>query len=141
MEITKVRMRLVNLRSRNGQTLGFCAATFDDCFRVNDFKVIIRGTKGLSIAVPDRKLVDQCPGCHTNNCLQANYCNQCGCKLAENRAGRDSKGRLNLHTDVAFPINTVFRNKIQDAILGAYEKEVERSKEPGYVPSYDDYRS
>ena len=44
-----------------------------------------------------------------------------------------------LHVDVAHPINSECRNRIQKAILDAYEAEVERSKAPGYVPhSFDD---
>src|SRR5262249_30991695 len=79
------------------------------------------------------------PGCGCKNHLRARYCNQCGGKLDENRATRDADGRAKLHADIAHPINSACREVIQTAVLKAYHDERERSKQPGYVCTYDDY--
>src|SRR5262249_42933566 len=78
-------------------------------------------------------------GCKTH--LRARYCNQCGGKLDENRATRDADGRAKLHADIAHPINSACREVIQGAVIKAYQEERERSKQPGYVCTYDDYDS
>src|SRR2546430_2963577 len=66
------------------------------------------------------------------------HCNQCGHKLDEDRATRDADGRAKLHADIAHPINSACREVVQTAILKAYQEERERSKQPGYVSSYDE---
>ena len=43
-----------------------------------------------------------------------------------------------LHADIAHPINSTCREKIQGAVLASYADELERSKMPGYVSRYDD---
>jgi len=43
-------------------------------------------------------------------------------------------GRLKLHADIAHPINAECRHQIEQAVLSAYHNELERSKQPGYVP-------
>ena len=40
--------------------------------------------------------------------------------------------------DIAHPINSTCREKIQGAVLASYADELERSKMPGYVSRYDD---
>ena len=77
--------------------------------------------------------------CGCKNHLRARYCNQCGHKLNEDRAVRDADGRAKLHADIAHPINSMCREKIQSAVLASYAEELERSKMPGYVSRYDDY--
>src|SRR5205807_1186859 len=69
------------------------------------------------------------------------YCNQCGGKLDEDRATRDADGRVKLHADIAHPINSACREVIQSAVLKAFNAEKERSKQPGYVCTYDDFDS
>src|SRR5581483_6806201 len=81
----------------------------------------------------------RCPGCGSKNHLRARYCNQCGGKLDEDRATRDADGRAKLHADIAHPINSACREVIQTAVVKAFQEEKERSKQPGYVSSYDDY--
>ena len=58
--------------------------------------------------------------------------------LDENRAIRDADGRAKLHADIAHPINSMCREKIQGSVLASYADELERSKLPGYVSRYDD---
>jgi stage V sporulation protein G len=138
--ITEVRIKLMEDNSENERLQAFCSVTFDDAFVVRDLK-IIEGTKGSFVAMPSRKLTDRCGGCGCKNHLRARFCNQCGGKLDENRATRDADGRAKLHADIAHPINSACREVIQSAVLKAYQEERERSKQPGYVCTYDDYDS
>ncbi len=140
MVITEVRIKLMEEGSENERLQAFCSVTFDDAFVVRDLK-IIEGTKGSFVAMPSRKLTDRCPGCGSKNHLRARFCNQCGGKLDENRATRDADGRVKLHADIAHPINSGCREVIQSAVLKAYQMEREKSKQPGYVCTYDDYDS
>jgi stage V sporulation protein G len=133
--ITEVRIKL--MEDNNERLLAFCSVTFDDAFVVRDLK-IIEGSKGSFVAMPSRKLTDRCTQCGCKNHLRARYCNQCGAKLDEDRAIRDADGRAKLHADIAHPINSACREVIQTAILKAYREERERSKQPGYVCTYDD---
>jgi stage V sporulation protein G len=134
--ITEVRIKL--MEDNNERLQAFCSVTFDDAFVVRDLK-IIEGTKGSFVAMPSRKLTDRCQQCGCKNHLRARYCNQCGHKLNEDRAGRDPDGRAKLHADIAHPINSACREVIQTAVLRAFTEERERSKQPGYICSYDDY--
>jgi stage V sporulation protein G len=134
--ITEVRIKL--MEDNNERLQAFCSITFDDCFVIRDLK-IIEGTKGSFVAMPSRKLTDRCHQCGCKNHLRARHCNQCGVRLDENRAIRDSDGRAKLHADIAHPINSSCRESIQSAILKAFQEEKDRAKQPGYVCRYDDY--
>jgi len=134
--ITEVRIKLMD--DNNERLQAFCSVTFDDAFVVRDLK-IIEGTKGSFVAMPSRKLTDRCGQCGCKNHLRARFCNQCGGRLDEDRATRDADGRAKLHADIAHPINSACREVIQSAVIRAYQEEKERSKQPGYVSSYDDY--
>src|ERR1700710_2919875 len=121
----------------NERLQAFCSITFDDMFVIRDLK-IIEGAKGFFVAMPSRKLTDRCGHCGTKNHLRSRFCGQCGSRLDENRAIRDADGRAKLHADIAHPINSMCREKIQGAVLTSYADELERSKMPGYVSRYDD---
>ena len=139
MEITEVRIKLMEDRDTSNERLqAFCSITFDDMFVVRDLK-IIEGAKGSFVAMPSRKLTDRCPGCGCKNHLRARHCNQCGTRLDEDRATRGADGRAKLHADIAHPINSACREVIQAAVIKAYQEERERSKQPGYVCTYDEY--
>lgn len=138
MVITEVRIKLMEDSNENERLQAFCSVTFDDAFVVRDLK-IIEGTKGSFVAMPSRKLTDRCTHCGCKNHLRSRFCNACGSKLDEDRATRDSDGRVKLHADIAHPINSACREIIQGAVLKAYQQERERSKQPGYVCTYDDY--
>ncbi len=141
MEITEVRIKLMEDNSGSNERLqAFCSITFDDMFVIRDLK-IIEGAKGFFVAMPSRKLTDRCHNCGTKNHLRSRFCNQCGCRLDENRALRDADGRAKLHADIAHPINSMCREKIQAAVLASYAEELERSKMPGYVSRYDEYEA
>src|SRR5216684_2390210 len=124
----------------NERLQAFCSVTFDDAFVVRDLK-IIEGTKGSFVAMPSRKLTDRCQSCGSKNHLRARFCNQCGSKLDEDRATRDADGRVKLHADIAHPINSGCREVIQTAVIKAFQEEKERSRQPGYTCTYDDFDS
>ncbi|MFW6163402.1 MAG: septation protein SpoVG family protein [Planctomycetota bacterium] len=135
MDITDVRVKLVG--DREDKLRAFCTVTFDDCFVVRDLKVIC-GSRGLFVAMPSRKLTDLCPQCSGKNHLRARFCNDCGGRLAPDRAERDETGRAKLHADVAHPIHQSYRDQLQGVVLAAFEEEVARSERPDYRPSYHD---
>jgi stage V sporulation protein G len=141
VKITEVRVKIMDARGDKLQA--FCTITLDDSFVIRDLK-IIGGAKGIFVAMPSRKLTDRCPRCGCKNHLRASYCNDCGARLAHDRAPRDPNGRAKLHADVAHPINAPTREVLQRAVIDAFQAELERSKLPGYVPpklfdDFDDY--
>ncbi len=135
MEISEVKVKL--MRNRSDRLKAFCSITIDKEFVIRDLK-IIEGTRGMFVAMPSRKITDRCPTCGAKNHLRAKFCNECGSRLDENRAGKDAEGRAKLHADIAHPINSSCRDRMQGKIIEAYEEELGRSKLPGYKPRYDD---
>jgi stage V sporulation protein G len=137
LKITEVRVKI--MEDRGDKLQAFCTITLDDAFVIRDLK-IIGGSKGVFVAMPSRKLTDRCPKCGGKNHLRAGFCNDCGLRLTADRAARDEHGRAKLHADIAHPINSATREVLQRMVLEAYRAEVERSKQPGYVPPklYDD---
>lgn len=131
MEISEVRVKLVN--NKDDRLKAFCSVTMDNEFVVRDIK-IIEGTSGYFVAMPSRKMSDHCEKCGGKNHLRAKYCNNCGTSLPDNRIRKDAKGRIKLHADIAHPINTDCRKKIQEKVVVAFEDELERSKQPDYKP-------
>ncbi len=136
MVITEVRIKLCE--ENNERLLAFCSVTFDNAFVVRDLK-IIEGTKGVFVAMPSRKLTDRCNRCGGKNHLRARFCNQCGTRQDEQRAMRATDGRAKLHADIAHPIHSGARELIQVAVVKAYQDEKEKSKQPGYVCTYDEF--
>ena len=140
MEITEVRIKLVE--NGNERLRAFCSVTLDGDFVVRDLKVI-DGANGPFVAMPSRKLMDRCPRCSAKNHLRARFCNECGAKFNENRAPKDAQGRAKLHADVAHPINAACRERVQKAVVDAYQAELERAKSPDYKPAnideYEDF--
>lgn len=136
MEITEIRVKLVG--DGRDKLKAFCSITLSDEFVIRDLK-IIEGAKGMFVAMPSRKLADRCPRCGVKNHLRASFCNECGGSLKPDRAEKDDRGRARLHADIAHPINTRCRDLVQNRVIEAYHKEMERSKQEGYVPtSLDD---
>ena len=134
MEVTEVRVKLIN--SPEDRLRGFCSVTFDNSFVVRDLK-IIEGNSGPFVAMPSRKLTDNCGNCRTKNHLRANFCNQCGKKLTHNRVEHDAGGRAKLYADVAHPVNAACREMIQMRVVEEFNKELELSAQPGYSPRYE----
>ena len=134
MEITEVKVKLID--NKDERLKAFCSITLDGEFVVRDIK-IIEGTNGYFVAMPSRKMSDHCEKCGSKNHLRAKYCNNCGVKLSENRAKEDDKGRMKLHADIAHPINSECRQKIQEKVTAVFKEELEKSKQPGYKPVED----
>ena len=132
MKISEVRVKLV--ANQDDRLKAFCSMTLDNEFVIRDVK-IIEGSGGLFVAMPSRKMSDHCGKCGGKNHLRAKFCSSCGARLAENRVKPDAHGHLKLHADIAHPINASCRKSIQEAILKAFNEELERSKQPGYEPA------
>ncbi|MFA5864077.1 MAG: SpoVG family protein [Phycisphaerae bacterium] len=133
MEVTEARVKLVDIKSE--RLKAFCTITMDGEFVIRDIKIIEGGT-GPFVAMPSRKLAAKCIRCSTKNHLRAKFCNECGTRLPENRIPKDAAGRIKLHADIAHPINPDCRERIQKAVIDAFNKELERSKSPDYVPQH-----
>jgi stage V sporulation protein G len=136
VEITEVRIKLMD--DPHDRLQAFCSITFDGCFVIRDLK-IIQGAKGPFVAMPSRKLTDRCPKCQCKNHLRALHCNQCGAKLDDERATKDTEGRAKLYSDIAHPINSDCRELIQEHVIEAFDRELVLAKQPDYVCTYDDY--
>lgn len=137
MEVTAVRIKLMSkANGGNSHILAFAAITVDDAISIREIK-IVRGSTGIFVGMPDRKLCDKCEDCGNKNHLRARFCSECGKRLASNRARLDTDGRPAFYADVAHPINQKTRTTIETAVLAAYRDELERSKRPGYTPSWD----
>lgn len=134
MRLSEIKIHLCPPGS--GRLKAFCSLTLENAFVVRDVK-IIEGDGGLFIAMPSRKLCDHCAKCHEKNHLRARFCNNCGARLNENRHLRYRLGpdRLKLHADIAHPINARTRSQIEQQVFDAFEREVELSQQPGYVPT------
>jgi len=134
MDVTEVR---VNLTDENSDRLmAFCSITFDDMFVVRDIK-IIDGPTGPFVAMPSRRLMSHCPSCKNKNHLKSNYCSECGRRLPEHKSAGESQ-QSRLYADIAHPINAECRELIQRSILVEFQLELDRSRQPGYVPKSDE---
>ena len=137
MEITETRVKLAD--SHQERLLAFCTITFDDAFVIRDVKVI-EGPRGPFVAMPSRKVMARCADCGEKNHLRANYCNQCGKRMRNQRNHDEGRARTRLYVDIAHPINQESRRRVEKAALAAFEEELDRSREPGYVaPDLDDF--
>lgn len=130
LNITEIRIKLVP--GQRDKLRGFASITVDDSLVIRDIKIIDGGDR-LFVAMPSRKLHDRCPACGGKNYIRARYCNDCGKRLRTDRAEIDERGRPRLYADIAHPIHQSARDLIQTAILEEYAREVERSKQAGYV--------
>ena len=131
MKITEVRVKMVS--NKDDRLKAFCSITMDNEFVVRDIKVI-EGTNGYFVAMPSRKMSDHCEKCGGKNHLRAKYCNNCGGALKENRVKKNFKGRMKLHADIAHPINSECRKRIQEKVTVAFKEEMKKSKQAGYKP-------
>jgi len=131
MKITEVRVNLVSNKER--RLKAFCSITIDNEFVVRDVKVI-EGAGGVFVAMPSRKMTDHCEKCGGKNHLRAKFCNNCATALP-NRAKKGAKGRMKLHVDIAHPINSECRKRIQKQVIAAYQEEVDKSQKADFKPA------
>lgn len=140
MKITEIRVKLMSSPDDADEKLkAFCSVTFNNEIVIRDLK-IIEGGKGLFVAMPSRKLMARCSKCGTKNAVRARFCNECGHKQRRNDAEFDEPGAgRRLYADVAHPIHAMARQRLQRAILAAYDRELRESQREGYVaPRFED---
>ena len=130
MNITEVRVKL--LENQPDKLRAFASITIDDFIVIRDLK-IIEGANGLFIAMPSRKLCDRCLSCGGKNHLRARFCNDCGKRLRADRGMQDERGRMRLYADITHPIHQRARDFVEGCVLQAFQQELERSKQEGYV--------
>jgi len=136
MKITEVR--IFPTKSKDGRLKAYATMTFDDWFVVRNVK-IIQGNNSLFVAMPSRKVMDSCPKCNFKNARGSKFCNDCGSHLRRPEVGPDDR-RQNDHMDIAHPIRQECRVYIQEAILNAFKKEMDRKDVEGeaYRPATED---
>jgi stage V sporulation protein G len=131
-QITEVRVKLTE--DPRNKLKAYCSVTIANSFVVRDLK-IIEGNRGPFVAMPSRKLADQCARCHCKNHMRASFCNHCGGQLDSNRASKDGRGRARLYADLAHPVNSTTRIELHKAVVRAYVEEVDAQ-----VAAGDSYR-
>lgn len=121
MDIDDVRIKLADDVGPGMPVVrAYCSFVLGGCFAVRDAK-IVDGAQGLFVSMPSRKIADHCPGCNGKNSLFARYCERCGGRLADGRIRHDPDGRTRAFFDIAHPITSEFRRKLESALLSAYE--------------------
>jgi len=119
VEITEVK---IYLREQEDKKLrAYATVTFDNAFVVRDLR-IIDGRRGFFVAMPSRKISENCPRCNHKNVMGSRFCNQCGTNLEaiiRNHGPADLKQE---HRDIAHPITSEAREYIQKTVLEAYER-------------------
>ena len=102
MEVTNVG---ISLKNTEGTLRAYATVTFDDEFVVKDIK-ITETEKGLAMSMPRRKV-----------------------KFKEEVDESDPEIRAKLYKDIAHPINSQAREKIEKAVFAKYEEELKKSQE------------
>ena len=131
MELTDIQIELVSFSSDRLRAFG--RIVIDNSFMVRDIR-ILEGNQGLFVAMPSRKVMRPCPKCKEKNHLSANYCNECGGNLSKPQRESGSPEQR-AFADIAHPINAECREKIEKAILLAFDDESRRASNPG--PLFD----
>lgn len=126
MEITEVK--LVLKEGPDKKLKAYATLTFDNCFVVRNIKVI-KGNKGLFVAMPSRKIREACPKCNYKNPIRSKFCNQCGSSIPMPAMKHETEeARQSEHRDIAHPITLECREYIQRKVLDTYEAEVRKSQ-------------
>ena len=125
MEISEVKVILKE--GPDKKLKAYATLTFDNCFVVRNVKVI-KGNKGLFVAMPSRKMREACPKCNYKNPIRSRFCNQCGASQPMGQPKEVSQeARQSEHRDIAHPITLECREYIQKKVLEAYEAELGKS--------------
>ncbi len=132
INLTDIRTQLV--RGRRDKLRAFATITLQDSFVVRDLK-LIEGPRGLFVAMPSRRVQDRCPGCACKNHVRAKFCNECGRRLRPERCDHDPSGRARLYADIAHPIRQSGRDHIQQRVLEAYARELDRARSGSAAPA------
>jgi len=122
MEITEVKVILKE--GQDKKLKAYATLTFDNCFVVRNVKVI-KGNKGLFVAMPSRKMRESCQKCNYKNPIRSKFCGQCGANIPPPPAkDPNQEVRQSEHRDIAHPITLECREYIQKKVLEAYEAEL-----------------
>jgi stage V sporulation protein G len=140
VNITEVRIKLVS--DLEDRLRAFCLITIDNEFVVRDLK-IIEGPRGLFVAMPSRKITEKCSQCGFKNEVRARFCSNCGRPMTRHSSQGGDQGspipQTRQFADIAHPIKAECRDRIEKAVLQAFNDERERAKQPGYVCQYDEF--
>ena len=132
MEITEVKVILKE--GPDKKLKAYATLTIDNSFVVRNVKVI-KGNKGLFVAMPSRKMREACPKCNYKNAIRSKFCNQCGANLPlPGPRDPNQEIRQSEHRDIAHPITLECREYIQKKVLDAYEAEAGKSFEEVPAP-------
>lgn len=128
MEITEVKVILKE--GPDKKLKAYATITLDNSFVVRNVKVI-KGNKGMFVAMPSRKMRESCTKCNYKNAIRSRFCNQCGANLPPPPSVREASQEVKQseHRDIAHPITLECREYIQKKVLEAYEREL------SYAPS------
>lgn len=137
MQVTEVKTKIM-LQPSN-KLRAFCTVTFDSSFVVRDLKIIESNRGGFFVAMPSRVITDRCPQCRSKNPINAKFCIECGHQLNVNRAVKDSRGYLKIHTDIAHPITIQCRDMIQESVIKVFKEELGRAGQAVSEPPKDTY--
>ncbi len=134
MDITEVKVVLKE--GPDKKLKAYATITMDNCFVVRNIKVI-KGNKGLFVAMPSRKMREACPKCNYKNPVRSRFCNQCGSSLpAPTPSPGDQEVKQSEHRDIAHPVTLECREYIQKKVLDIYESELKKtSAQPGISKS------
>lgn len=125
VKLTEIKITLNENRS-NPTLLGFASITLDDQFAIRDIKILYSSQKGCRfLAMPSRRIMDNCPKCEKRNWVQAKYCNFCGIDMGEPEVGK----RSDAYEDVAFPISRTVRDFIEAQVMQEYGRIIEEQKD------------
>lgn len=126
MEITEVR--IFPKEGLNNKLKAYATITIDNAFVVRNIKVI-EGRTGLFVAMPSRKMKENCPKCGHKNVVRSKFCNECGERIpvtsqpSMQTPESEHDLRQSEHKDIAHPITMQAREYIQKKVLSAYEEE------------------
>lgn len=124
MNVTSIDLTVWEDRGQATKIKAFCSVVFDNEFVVHDIK-IIDGNRGLYVVMPSRRLTDACPTCSAKTPYNDRFCGACGAKLGdiqERQPERDVKGKRRLYVDVAHPLNSEARKRIEEVVLEEYRE-------------------
>ena len=123
IRIDEVKVKLAD--DADGKVLAYCSIVVSG-IAIHEIK-IIQTDKRRFLSMPSRKLQARCGKCGLKNFILARYCNECGCRLPDNRGGAE-EGQAKLYADIAHPITAEVREAIQAAVLAEYEAELRRGR-------------
>lgn len=117
------RVQIIVLPVTEQPLCGYCSVTFNECFVIHDLR-ILRGPDRLFVAMPSRKRTLPCQKCGHRNQVQARFCNVCGDGLRDPSPAAAAAAGERIHVDIAHPLTSEFRQRLEDAILTEYLKQV-----------------